>query len=550
MWSRGGQNMFERGPGNNKGLTLVELLVGAALLGAVLAIGYTFFYFGHQSFTAGEQRSWVRQNIRLAADFITQELRYATHVYVLGSVPQSFAADLNYIYVKDGVLKHRKAGGGEDTVFDRISEGVVLKEDLGFSLDGEFLAYRVANSGEDAYAIDGRIRLLNPLADSSGKDGVAVAYKSERPAETPPERYTLTVSVAEGNGTTSPEAGDHVYEKNTTVPLTAFPADGWVFKKWLINGVNITTATTTIVMNKDIEARAYFVDKYDFYDFLQDQNVFVYGGRLVFEGEKVEGRNATIVIKGNLGEDDLNKGSHIDVKTIYIDGSVDLDGGSADLGAADNTGSIYINGDLTLWKGKRDVYGNVYVAGNLRLKDAVIHGNIYVNGNVELGWTPDLKPNARIYYTGTLTHPKRMSPGIISKCIKVDSVPGFVVPDFGFPALKPDAWYAANGYVSGGALTSGIKIYADNYSSTAWRPTAHNVVIVSKGDITITRLGGSGVSGVLYAPNGRVTFEGEFFEGVVIARDGFFVTRGGTTVTFKHINTFFSSVADYPFLSE
>lgn len=541
--------MFNHFARNNRGLTLVELLVGAALLGAVLAIGYTFFYFGHQSFTAGEQRSWVRQNIRLAADFITQELRYATHVYVLGSVPQSFAADLNYIYVKDGVLKHRKAGGGEDTVFDRISEGVVLKEDLGFSLDGEFLAYRVANSGEDAYAIDGRIRLLNPLADSSGKDGVAVAYKSERPVEPPPERYTLKVSV-EGNGTTSPEAGDHVYEKNTEVTLTAFPAPGWIFRNWLINGNYINTATTKIIINADTEAKAYFVKKYDFYDFLQNENVFVYGNSLVFRGNHVTGPNATIVIKGNLQTNDLGGNSHIHVKTIYIGGFVNLDGGSADLGFVDNTGSIYINGDLTLWSGRRNVYGNVYVAGNLRLKDAVIHGNIYVNGNVELGWTPDIKPNARIYYTGNLTHPPTMGTHITSKCIKVASVPGFVMPDFGFPALKPDAWYAANGYVSGGALTSGIKIYAASYSSTNWRPTAENVVIVSKGDITITGLGGSGVTGVLYAPNGKVTFGGGSFEGVVIAKDGFFVTSGGTTVTFKHINTYFNSVADYPFLSE
>ena len=77
-----------------------------------------------------------------------------------------------------------------------------------------------------------------------------------------------------------------------------------------------------------------------------------------------------------------------------------------------------------------------------------------------------------------------------------------------------------------------MKIFADSYSSNVWRPTANNVTIVARnGDITITGMGGSGVTGIFFAPNGKVTFKGGFLEGVVIARDGFFVESGGTTVT-------------------
>ncbi len=103
------------------------MLVGAALLSMVLAVGYSFFSFGHKSFTMGESRSLVRQNIRLAADFITKELRYATHVYIIDHVPDAgeFNSDLNYIYIKDGVLRHKEAGGNEETVFNSISEGVM-----------------------------------------------------------------------------------------------------------------------------------------------------------------------------------------------------------------------------------------------------------------------------------------------------------------------------------------------------------------------------------------------------------------------------------------
>jgi hypothetical protein len=173
---------------------------------------------------------------------------------------------------------------------------------------------------------------------------------------------------------------------------------------------------------------------------------------------------------------------------------------------------------------------------------------VYVNGDLTLDWTPTLDSNSRIYYTGTLTAPPYYDTGILSKCIHQATVPGFTMPDQAIPPVKSSDWYTARGYVSGGALTSNLKIFADSYSSTSNLPTANNVIIVARnGDITLTGLGGSGVTGVLFAPNGKVTFEGGFFEGLVIARDGFDVTSGGTLVTFKNLDVYISDPNDYPF---
>jgi hypothetical protein len=63
-------------------------------------------------------------------------------------------------------------------------------------------------------------------------------------------------------------------------------------------------------------------------------------------------------------------------------------------------------------------------------------------------------------------------------------------------------------------------------------------------------MGGSGLTGVLFAPYGRVTFNGGFFQGTVIARDGFFVTSGGTNVTFINIENFFDDHEDIPISSD
>lgn len=289
----------------------------------------------------------------------------------------------------------------------------------------------------------------------------------------------------------------------------------------------------------------------DAINFIIDEEVFVYGTVFSFSGGNVVGPDATMVVKGDLVTDDLNRGASIAATTIWIDGNVDLDGGSASLGSGDVPGNIYIDGNLDLWNGTRHIYGDVYVNGDFRLKDAQIHGTVYVNGDLTLGWTPWLADDARIYYTGSLTHPAYYNASILAKCIQQDSVPGFTMPAFELPAPRAAGWYADRGYVSGGDLVSGLKVHAEgDYVSSRWRPTTENVIIVSEGDISITRMGGSGLTGVLYAPYGKVTFSGAYFNGIVIARDGFEVTSGGTTVTFLGLEHFIDSPSDYPFMTD
>ncbi|MBR1368015.1 hypothetical protein RJ53_00310 [Methanocalculus chunghsingensis] len=334
-----------------------------------------------------------------------------------------------------------------------------------------------------------------------------------------------------GDGSTSTEQNPaHTYlaPGTYTVSLTV--------KK---NGVQETETKVGYIVVDDEES---------FVHFIINENVFVYGNVLSFAGNSVTGPGSTVVITGGLDTADTNLGASIDVSTIYIDGDVMLSDGSAGLGSQSHPGNIYVNGNLDLWTGSRNIYGDVYVAGDFRLKDARIHGNIYVDGSLELGWTPLLADDARIYYTGTITHPANYNANILAKCIHQPTVPGFDMPDQDIPPTKSAGWYTARGYITSGALTSNMKVFADSYSSTSWQPTATNVIIIARtGDITITGMGGSGVTGVFFAPNGRVTFNGAFLEGVVIARDGFYVTSGGTQVTFKNLDQYIGDPNDYPF---
>jgi len=283
------------------------------------------------------------------------------------------------------------------------------------------------------------------------------------------------------------------------------------------------------------------------HDFI-DENVFIYGNKLDFRGNTTNGPGATAIVNGGLDTSNTNLGASIAVTRIYIDGNVNLNSGSAGLGSPSNPGKICINGDLSLGSGKRHMYGDVYVAGDFYLKDAIIHDNVYINGDLTLDWTPTLDPDARIYHTGNLKYPAGNYPqDILNKCIRQTPVPGCQMPDLALPPVKSQSWYDAKGYVSSGDLTNNLKIFADSYSSTSWRPSAYNVVIIAQnGDITLTGLGSSGVTGVLYAPKGKVTFNGGFFTGVVLTRDGFYVTSGGTDITFSNFKNYFSSPDDYP----
>jgi len=285
-------------------------------------------------------------------------------------------------------------------------------------------------------------------------------------------------------------------------------------------------------------------------DFI-DENVFILGTGLTFSGKSVNGPGATVLLTdGNLDKNKLQSNPDIYVTNIYVNGSVNLPNGDEDLGSPTYPGEIHVNGDLILKSGQRHIYGTVYVNGSCALKGANIHGNMYVNGDLDIGEGGiNIDDDARIYYTGVSTYGSGVSSPITSKCIKWPTVPSVQIPDIEIPSLKSADWYYnTKGYESGGTLKGNMKIFADSYTSDKWHEDIENVTIIaSNGDISITNMGSSRLTGILIAPRGRVTFVGHSFEGVVLTRDGFFASVGANTVTFKNIGCFIDNPDNYPF---
>lgn len=295
----------------------------------------------------------------------------------------------------------------------------------------------------------------------------------------------------------------------------------------------------------------------DFYSFIQNKNVFVYGSTLSIFGSTSVNSNTSnegMLIVNNVNHSDLvfSGNNSISMKNIFIDkgGNKLIFSNSTKLGKAEVTDVVYIKGDVLLDRGGAEINGNyIYIDGNVTFANtAKISGKeIYINGNVIFqNWSALLIAD-RIYINGVVTF--RHSGNIVGDLKYVSEIPIPTHIDVSIPPippLRPDNWYSEKGYNIGGALTNGVKIFANNYS---FIPGATNnfqdVIIVSKNDITLK--GNMHITGVLFAPNGKVYFDSGSFEGIVIARDGFFVTNGGSKITFKSITNFIQNTNDYPF---
>ncbi|MBI5538613.1 MAG: T9SS type A sorting domain-containing protein [Bacteroidia bacterium] len=72
------------------------------------------------------------------------------------------------------------------------------------------------------------------------------------------ETHSLSVAVAQGNGTTYPSEGIHICHDGSVLHLYASPAPGFAFEKWVINTVEYFTQNVDLTIISDVTAQAYF----------------------------------------------------------------------------------------------------------------------------------------------------------------------------------------------------------------------------------------------------------------------------------------------------
>lgn len=149
----------------------MELLVGFSLLILTGGMIFGFYLFGVQAFGSGSAQVDLQQNVRIAADVIQRELRFATRVEV-----QQHGRAVDYTLPRnDNRYSIRKKG--EEIVLltnhveNKIAYGI---EELRFQLcsEGQLLDYRIEGTdGEQSYGLVSAVRLRN-LPPAPGEEVV------------------------------------------------------------------------------------------------------------------------------------------------------------------------------------------------------------------------------------------------------------------------------------------------------------------------------------------------------------------------------------------
>lgn len=95
--------------GGIEGFTLIELMVTLALVGLVIAGGFSLYFFADRSFVSGTVTADIQTDVQLAMQRITNELRLAHHIEFGKEVPESgLEADEHYLLVNnDGLVALR-----------------------------------------------------------------------------------------------------------------------------------------------------------------------------------------------------------------------------------------------------------------------------------------------------------------------------------------------------------------------------------------------------------------------------------------------------------
>lgn len=65
---------------NQKGITLIELIVTLAILGIIIPVVYSVFFAGASSYSFSTNKGFAQQDLRRTADYLTKELRLITDI--------------------------------------------------------------------------------------------------------------------------------------------------------------------------------------------------------------------------------------------------------------------------------------------------------------------------------------------------------------------------------------------------------------------------------------------------------------------------------------
>lgn len=109
------------------GITLIELILTLSLMAIVIQIIFSFYFVSNKSFETSKEIGFAQQDVRLVADYITNELKYARNIFTTNSETEPcYAIALN----DDGNIVRYTYNGSEvppEVILKAKIEGISFK---------------------------------------------------------------------------------------------------------------------------------------------------------------------------------------------------------------------------------------------------------------------------------------------------------------------------------------------------------------------------------------------------------------------------------------
>ncbi len=165
-----------------KGYTIFELVVVMALFSIVIMLLWSVLLSSMTMFDRSKENSDLYFQVRYATDYIRNEIRNATEVELLDSVPGVFIAGNEYLYIEDNILQHHTDSGTKEVT------KAILEEDtpmfilvLVDSTKSNNVTYTIRGTidnskGDRFYDVSTTIH-LNNIRNNSTDTGQVIVYK-------------------------------------------------------------------------------------------------------------------------------------------------------------------------------------------------------------------------------------------------------------------------------------------------------------------------------------------------------------------------------------
>jgi prepilin-type N-terminal cleavage/methylation domain-containing protein len=252
---------------HQQGLTVVELLIALMILVIVSASGYMFFGYGLRAFDTGTERSIVNNNLRMAAEAITNEVRFAEAIAIIDAsdIPDPVGDDI-YLYINNAGRIERKDQDESRIIPHELDSDIILE--LGFEKQSSNVLKVIITETNSNIALETEIQILNiagsnSIENSSGNTiRIGSNGSGDNPGITPVISSMVTIPEQHFAGTAQSvdvTVNTQNVSDGTVITVDFINTDAATVLYSALATINNNSASTVITLPGSLQAGIYII---------------------------------------------------------------------------------------------------------------------------------------------------------------------------------------------------------------------------------------------------------------------------------------------------